>query len=288
MFVHSKYSGFVPCIGLCALALLVNACTVQDEPANTNWRYYKSDQASSSYSILNQINVDNVDQLEVAWEFTTKDSIFNRIQCNPLVVDGILYLTTGQLDAVALDATTGTELWRFAPTASRRDGHNANRGLMYWEGENEKRIYYGARNRIYALDATTGQEISGFGENGSIDLTKNLDREPIEKAVNSTTPGVIFEDLLIIGSSTPDGDFGSNPPGHIKGVQHPYRGAGMDIPYNPSSWRTRLRHLAGRCLENSRRREFMGRDGVGCRTGYRICPYRIACSRTLRPGQAWG
>ena len=216
MFVLTNYHSFIRCVWIATFTLLVTACSTQDEPSNVDWRYYKSDQASSSYSTLDQINVNNVAQLEVAWEFQTKDSIFNKIECNPLVIDGVLYLTTAQLDAVALDATTGTELWRFAPTASRRDGHNANRGLMYWEEGTEKRIYYAARNRIYALDANTGQAISGFGENGSIDLMKNLDREPIEKAVNSTTPGIIFEDLLIIGSSTPDGDFGSNPPGHIR------------------------------------------------------------------------
>ena len=207
-------------INVFVIYALVGACTNNTETTGQeDWRYYKADVSSSSSSPLEQINKSNVSELQLAWEYATGDSVLYTIECNPIVVDGVLYLTTPMLDAVALDAATGKEIWRFSPwdnRGTRRDGQRVNRGVTYWEGSGEKRIYYPAGTRLYAVDAESGEAVLAFGEEGSIDLTKGLDRDEITKPVSATTPGVIFEDLIIMGSSTPDGSRGSNPPGHIR------------------------------------------------------------------------
>src|SRR3954470_8905280 len=87
--------------------------------ADVNWSVYLGDKASSHYSTLNQITPENVARLEVAWTYRAggADEKNNRsqIQCNPLIVDGLLYGTTPELHLVAVAADSGKELWRFNP-----------------------------------------------------------------------------------------------------------------------------------------------------------------------------
>ena len=88
------------------------------------------------------------------------------------------------------------------------------RGVSYWTDGHESRIFAGARNYLYALDAATGKAIPGFGENGRIDLRKGL-REPYqEQSVALTTPGSIYKDLIIVGGSNPETH--PAPPGDIR------------------------------------------------------------------------
>ncbi|MEM8484344.1 MAG: pyrroloquinoline quinone-dependent dehydrogenase [Bacteroidota bacterium] len=202
-------------LGFAAL-LLVSACTPTTSPQQHDWPHYKADKASSSYSTLDQINRDNVSGLEVAWEFRTNDGGKGRIECSPIVVDGIIYLTTSALHLVALDAATGEELWRFEPS-NHYGGFFANRGVTYWEDGEDKRIYYPAGTRLFAVNATDGTAITAFGENGSISMGDNLSRDIGDKTVSLTTPPVIFEDLLIAGSSVSDNNNTlPNPPGDIR------------------------------------------------------------------------
>src|SRR5579859_4613397 len=91
--------------------------------ADNNWSSYLGDASRSHYSELRQINPGNVRKLQVAWTFHSGDARsdnFSQIQCNPLVIDGVVYATTPQLKLVALSATTGTELWRFDPFAGSK------------------------------------------------------------------------------------------------------------------------------------------------------------------------
>ncbi len=220
MILTSPHRPFARIGTLCTIVLLFSCSSPGTRSgAHHDWPHYKADLASSSYSPLSQITADNVGRLEVAWEYASGDSVLYTIECNPIVVDGVMYVTTPLLDAVALDAATGEERWRFSPwdnRGTRRDGQRVNRGVTYWEEGSEKRIYYPAGTRLYAVDAHTGEPVLSFGDQGSIDLTKGLDRESIAKPVSATTPGIIFEDLIIMGSSTPDGPSGENPPGHIR------------------------------------------------------------------------
>jgi quinoprotein glucose dehydrogenase len=143
----------------------------------TGWPTWSGGNDGNRYSPLNQINASNVAKLKPAWEFRSGDADARgrtAIQCTPIVVDGVLYATTPTLMAVALDAATGKELWRFEAKQVR--GKGVNRGVMYWAEKEEKRILYVAGTSLFALDAKTGKSIPGFGANGVVDLSRSTGR----------------------------------------------------------------------------------------------------------------
>ncbi|MEJ7830804.1 MAG: hypothetical protein WKF91_21545 [Segetibacter sp.] len=109
----------------------------------------------------------------------------------PIVVDGILYATTPSLKAFALNAATGKQLWIFNPFKDRQARYRPNRGVMYWEDGKDKRILYTAGTNLFALDANTGNPVTSFGVNGSVDLHEGLGSDMATDvkylAVTSTT-----------------------------------------------------------------------------------------------------
>ena len=187
--------------------------------ADSNWGTYLGDKASSHYSTLKQITPRNVAKLEVAWTFRAGGMDTNnrsQIQCNPLVIDGVLYGTTPDLQLFALDAATGRELWRFNPaTVKGITKAGVNRGLVHWGTGAERRILYGNDRFLHAIDAATGQRIPSFGDGGSIDLKRDLGRDVSGLSVQSTTPGVVYGDLLIMGMRLGEGPAPAAP-GHIR------------------------------------------------------------------------
>jgi quinoprotein glucose dehydrogenase len=154
------------------------------------------------YSSLDQINRENVNRLELAWSFETGDSMpGSEMQCNPIVVDNVLYLTTPKLNLVALDAATGKLRWRFDPSRGLENRQTArNRGIAWWGEGADRRLLFVVRHHLHAIDARTGQLIENFGNKGSVDLREGLGRNPEEQSVSATTPGVVYGDLLILGS----------------------------------------------------------------------------------------
>ena len=203
-------------LGIALLNLM--SCQTIPSAENYDWPMRKADHESSSYSPLDQINASNVEELELAWEYKTGDSLLYTIECNPIIINGILYASSPMLNAFALDAETGEELWKFIPSEAgptRRDGQRVNRGLTYWAEGEDKRLYYPAGTYLYAINARNGDLLTSFGEGGRIDLTKGLDRDIGNTPVSSTSPPTIFEDLIIMCSSTPDGK-NNTPPGHIR------------------------------------------------------------------------
>ncbi len=164
------------------------------------------------YSPLTQINRDNVSRLRVAWTFDSHDAFKgSEMQSNPIVVDGVLYATTPTLKVIAIDAADGHEIWKFDPgngaTGTARFRH---RGVTV----HKDRVFVTYRSFLWALDKKTGQPIKAFGEGGRIDLREGLDQPAEKLSVSASTPGSIFEDLLIMGSSVPETLPGS--PGHIR------------------------------------------------------------------------
>ncbi len=164
------------------------------------------------YSALTQINRENVNRLKMAWTYDSHDAFKDsEMQSNPIVVDGVLYATTPKLRVIALNAETGLEIWSFDPSggagAQRRYRH---RGVTVYQD----RVFFTYRNFLYALNRTTGKPIPSFGNEGRVDLREGLDR-PVEKmSVSASSPGVIFEDMLIMGSTVPETLPGS--PGFIR------------------------------------------------------------------------
>jgi quinoprotein glucose dehydrogenase len=164
------------------------------------------------YSALTQINRENVNRLEVAWTYDSHDSFkASEMQSNPVVVDGVLYATTATLKVVAIDAASGKEIWKFDPsggaTGTARFRH---RGVTLYKD----RVFVSYRSFLYALDKKTGQPIQTFGTNGRIDLREGLDQPAQGLSVSASTPGAIFEDMLILGTSVPETLPGS--PGHLR------------------------------------------------------------------------
>ncbi|HKC86372.1 MAG TPA: PQQ-binding-like beta-propeller repeat protein, partial [Blastocatellia bacterium] len=169
------------------------------------WRMFGGGPENIHYSTLDQITRDNVHQLEVAWRFDSGDEFpGSEMQCNPIIVDGVMYATTPKLRVIALDAGSGNLIWSFDPNEGRRPlGKMRNRGVMYWEDGGEKRIFFGFRHWLYSLDAKTGLPAQGFGEQGRIDLREGfVGRDPQGIPISNTTPGAFYKDMLIIGALT--------------------------------------------------------------------------------------
>lgn len=203
----------IPTAALLTLLLCATAQT-----ANHNWSSYLGDPHSSQYSSLNQIHRQNVHQLEIAWTYHTGDSRpdgRSQIQCNPLVVDGILYGSSPQIKIFALDAATGKELWTFNPFESNQGDVGVNRGLVYWKTKGLGRIVFTASHYLYQLDATSGLPVASFGENGRVNLLHDLDHDAEGLYLLSNTPGVVYDNLLILGSRVSEGP-GPAAPGHIR------------------------------------------------------------------------
>ncbi|NBC05517.1 MAG: PQQ-binding-like beta-propeller repeat protein [Bacteroidetes bacterium] len=188
--------------------------------ASEDWKVSLGDKYSSQYSHLDQITRENVDQLEVAWTYRSGDAdtlANSQIQANPLIIDGTLYSTTPRLNVVALDAATGNEKWRFNPFPDSLEIQtwlNVNRGVTYWENGNDKRILFTAGPELYALDASNGELVESFGEGGTTSLKAGFPGRAEDLYVVTTSPGIVFEDLIIIGSRVSEGSDAA--PGDIR------------------------------------------------------------------------
>src|SRR6202158_5738054 len=164
-----------------------------------DWSAYGGAPESNHYSKLSQINKSNVKRLAVAWSFDTQED--GVLQASPIVVAGVLYGLTPTQKVFALDAVTGKLLWKFDSGIA---GTQPDRGLAYWSDGKDKRILVGVMNFLYALDAATGKPIATFGQDGRIDLRKDLGRDPETQSIALTSPGIVYKDLIIVGGRNPE------------------------------------------------------------------------------------
>lgn len=211
-----------------ASAAVFSVSCGEKEKDYSGWPTYAGSKMGERYSSNTQIDKSNVSTLVEAWRYSTADKDPNnrsQIQCNPIVVDGVLYGTSAQSKLFALDAATGKEKWVFDPyrLPGVEQSENAfwfavNRGVMYWEDKSAKdrRIYYSIAENLYAVNADDGQLVESFGKTGRIDLRDQLDTDvDISKTYASgTTPGVIYGDLIIMGMRLSEGP--DALPGHIR------------------------------------------------------------------------
>lgn len=210
--------------GPLVLAILLFACHSKRDFAN--WSHYKGSPENVQYSSLSQIDTVNVKDLAVAWVYHTGDADslhHSQIQCNPIVVDGLLYGTSPQMKLFALDAATGKEKWVFDPFDTTGIGEkkgaffvlNNCRGVTYWsDGKEDKRIYYTASSNLYCINALNGKIVRSFADGGRLDLHNDLDREVKNLFVTATSPPVVYKDNLIIGTRVDEGPMAA--PGHIR------------------------------------------------------------------------
>ena len=163
------------CICIAATAAAATLC------AQTDWPSYGRDPGAQRYSPLKQINTKNVDKLELAWSLDTQAQVTQaplpgppragaagrgprprRSSTTPLVIDGVMYMSTAYNRVLALEPETGKKLWEYDPKVDReKKGADAccdvvNRGVAAWKGK----IYLGALDgRLIALDGKTGKVV---------------------------------------------------------------------------------------------------------------------------------
>ena len=164
------------------------------------WSSYGGAPDQIRYSALQEINRRNVQRLRVAWSFDTGES--GGLQTQPIVAGGVLYACTPSSRTIALAADTGALLWTF--DAGIRD-RGPNRGVMYWSSGSDRRVFAAVGPYLYALDAANGKPIVAFGDDGRIDLRRDLGRDPQQQSVRLTSPGVVYRDLVIVGGRVSEG-----------------------------------------------------------------------------------
>ncbi len=196
-----KISALMGC--LLALAFAAACSRTRHRDSGTTWGY-GGEPAQDHYSPLTQINVSNVRRLQLAWTYNTgarKHPGGYGLETTPLIVAGVLYGLTPTQGVFALDAATGKLLWKFN---SGVNGTQADRGLAYWSHGNDRRIFVGQENFVYALNAITGKPVPAFGVGGRIDLREHLGRPPASVWIALTTPPIVYKDLLIVGGEEPE------------------------------------------------------------------------------------
>ena len=173
----------------------------------TDWRYYGGDAGSTKYAPLAQIDRDNFADLRIIWRWrppeveilAEHDVDRNYYRSTPVVINGVLYVSSPFGIVAALNAATGEELWKFDPESWCLDGwfSSTHRGVAYWEEGRAKRVLFGTTDGyLYSLDAGTGRPDPAFGDSGSTALHKAVDTEDVE----------LIRYLLERGAATTIGD----------------------------------------------------------------------------------
>ena len=241
---------------LAGVVLLAAPASAQYGATNGEWRSYGGDVGSTKYSPLDQITADNFEQLEIAWRWRSVDArlskseaggswtgsasavfealaaehpdlwsseIYSRrpgtslMVATPLMVDGVLYISTPLYQAAAIDARTGETLWAYDPKAYE-SGTPAvvpwrHRGVAYWSNDDNARIVWATGDGyLIAVDAKTGRPAADFGDGGRVDLMEGVPRatrgEPTGLqnllALSSQSPPLVLRDTVIVGSSMTD------------------------------------------------------------------------------------
>jgi quinoprotein glucose dehydrogenase len=203
---------------LVATAALMTAASCAPEPDTTGWPFVGSDQAHTKYSAVEEIDTANVGELEIVWEWRPNEAPLEEygtrpgsFQATPIMIGDVLYLSTMYTRVAALDAETGAEIWTFEPRAWEGGPIGAgptgfkHRGVAWWSDGDDARIFLNSRDRLYSLNAATGLLDEDFGAGGSVVLTEGHGRAVSRHEFDQTSPPVVFEDLVIVGSRVPDG-----------------------------------------------------------------------------------
>jgi quinoprotein glucose dehydrogenase len=195
---------------LLILTLSVSCKTERSSDDHTTWTQYGGSPDQSKYFNATEITKENVNNMKVAWTYPTGDNSFYFF--SPIIVDTTMYVLAKNYSLVAVNALTGKEIWIHANLIGL-----SRRGLNYWESKDkkDKRLIFTLNNSLQAIDAVTGKSITTFGDGGYTDLREGLDREPSSiRRIQAMMPGVIYDDLVIIGSAPGESYF--SPPGHVR------------------------------------------------------------------------
>jgi membrane-bound PQQ-dependent dehydrogenase (glucose/quinate/shikimate family) len=198
-------------------AMVLLFCVVPCGAWGQEWRFYGADSGGTRFSPLEQINRENVAAMKRAWTYHTgevnRENETDRhavvpFETTPLVVDGILYLSTPSNRVIALDAETGREIWQFDPQAGcARRKFFQHRGVAYWQSgtTDDRRILFGTFDgRMVCLNAKTGKGCLGFGTDGAVDLRAGVADEFPKAEYAITSAPAIYKDLVITGAAVPE------------------------------------------------------------------------------------
>src|SRR5262245_36316977 len=209
---------------LCLCVLLVSQSSRQ-----VQWLYYGGDQAGTKSSTLADINASNVKRLRSVWQWKHWETPLKELgtttgffDANPLMIEGVLYVTTPYNSIAALDAETGKELWRFDGEAYKLGQVLSGsgwklRGTGFWRDSGRLFIFLNSRNRLFKLDARTGEPVHTFGNNGETSLT-DLPRISDMTHATQSSPPVVYKDLVILGSQVPDRVQVADPVGYVQAI----------------------------------------------------------------------
>ncbi len=246
--MSARHAGLFAIAAGTALTLVLAAppAAAQYGAVDGEWRSYAGDNGSTKYSPLDQIDAGNFEDLRIAWRWQSVDGnvdlealprraddrpiSIRGLQATPLMIDGVLYLTTALYQAAAVDAGTGETLWVHDPGAYEGgDPTHAyrSRGLAYWSDGDDARIFWGTSEAyLIAVDARTGEPVSDFGDNGRVDLMEDIPRAERggtnyqgRNLVGVASPPVITRDVVV--TPTIISDFvirREAPPGWVKGI----------------------------------------------------------------------
>ena len=219
------------------VALVVNFLAVGPGPnvfgqQPGEWRSYGGDPGSMKYSALDQINMDNVGKVQVAWTWESPDVALQKTnrglgsfahEYTPLAIGNTLYTSTSVSQVAAIDGRTGEQLWVFNPEAYKA-GRPTNlgfvhRGVAYWTDGTVERLFLAAHDAfLYAIDAKTGKAVSEFGEGGRVNLAQAIPLAQAPRNYTMTSPPVVCRDVVVVGSSISDGPQTKEAPrGDIQG-----------------------------------------------------------------------
>ena len=192
--------------------------------ADTDWPCVGNDYGGMRCSPLRQIHKDNVREMRVAWVYHTQDAgERTTIECTPIVIDSVMYITTARTKIVALNAATGQEIWQFDPYGDKSKkwinaSGGVNRGVAFWSNRRppyQRRVLAGLSDgRLVSLDAKTGKLDPGFASGGELDLRKGIERDISQMSYGPTSAPLVFEDLVFLGVSNDEGHPGA--PGDIR------------------------------------------------------------------------
>ena len=244
--MSARHAGFVALIVAAALVLTARSAAAQYGAVDGEWRSYAGDNGSTKYSPLDQIDAGNFEDLRIAWRWQSVDGNIDLdalreseddrpisirgLQATPLMIDGVLYLTTALYQAAAVDAGTGETVWVHDPRAylAGDPTHSyRSRGLAYWSDGDDARIFWGTSEAyLIAVDARTGEPVGDFGDNGRVDLMEDIPRAERggtnyqgRNLVGVASPPVITRDVVV--TPTIISDFvvrREAPPGWVKGI----------------------------------------------------------------------
>ncbi len=217
----------------CLLALLACFSFLQAASNRTQlqeWPWYGGDAGGNRYSELTDINRANVKDLTLTWEWRPGEKPIpergitpGNFEATPLMIDGVLYISTPYNQVAAVDAGTGRQLWMYDPKAYEEQGQALNgvgyvhRGVAAWRESGKLRLFLVSHYKLICLDAASGKLVMRFGDNGVVDLSEGFSWAINKKHVTNTSPPVVYKNLVILSNSIDDRViYKHDPPGDIR------------------------------------------------------------------------